>query len=267
MIIKECIIFDDDETGVSAISFVNQPATEELFIAMGKEDIQEIELANSEYYKYTAEPNEEIIETSHEFCKLRAGKVFHISEIRAWGGLDKKLNGFIDDSDFFLNFTGDGSANVDQQLFNCRHWLKKVRVKDAPDYKQKMFSEKNIKDNFKFEFSNVSDEKREVTGLALKSGQLIFRKDVLGEPGYIYFTRETIRKIFKKFGYNRTITYDHSVDRTGDVILMKSYLEENEDLKETRWIVKYKVVSDKLWKEIKDQTVKGFSVEIDVRLK
>lgn len=269
MTIRECIIFDDDETGVSAISFVNEPAVSEYFISMDKDQLEEIELADSEYYMYTADPLPELIETSHEFCKLRAGKIFHISEIKAWGGLDKKLNGFIDESNYFAEFDGKGSFNIDQQVYNCRHWLKKVKTKMAPEYKQKLFSHnKPIKSNVKFNFSEVDKEKREVIGLALKSGQLIYRHNIAGEPGYIYFTRETIRKIFKKYGYNRTITVDHNDDvKTEDVIMLKSYLEEDDTKNETRWIVQYKVLSDELWERIKSSNVRGFSVEIDVKLK
>jgi hypothetical protein len=270
MTIRECVILEDDnETGVMAISYVQEPAFEDNFLFMDKDKVEEMELAGSEYYMYTAEPLPEIIETSHDFCKSRAGKIFHISEIRAWGGLNKKENGFIEESDFFATFDGSGSFNLDQQVYNCRHWLKKVKTKMAPEYKQKLFSEKTpLKSNFSFNFSEVDKEKHEVIGLAMKSGKLIYRHNVAGEPGYIYFTRDTIRKIFKKYGYNKTITIDHTEDiRVNDVIMLKSFLEEDDEKNETRWIVQYKVVSQELWEKIKSKEVRGFSVEINVRLK
>lgn len=269
MIIKECIINDEDETGVSAISFVNDPANEEFFTALNKEDLLDIELKKSDFYMYTAYPLPDIIETSHEFCKKRAGKIFHISEIKAWNNLSVKENGFIEGSTFFSNFDGNGSANIDNQIYNCRHWFKRVPSSKAPKYKQKLFKayNKQSTEKLEFKFSNIDVEKKEVVGLALKSGQLIYRNDINGEPGYIYFSRDTIRRIHKKYGYNRSISLNHNEDATGQVILLASYIEENSDKNETRWSVRYKVLNDKLWELIKSNEVRGFSVEIEVKLK
>jgi hypothetical protein len=253
MKIKECIILEDDElTGVEAVSYVYQPAFEEYFVALNRESFA------SEYFQFTADPEPELIETSHEFCKARAGGIFHINQIRAWATLDPKENAFIPESNFFATF--DGSArnyNCDQQIYNCRHWLKRVPAK----------LEKEFKTNFRCEFS-ADIPKREVSGLALKSGKLIYRQDVEGEPGYIYFSRETVRKIYNKYKYKRSISIDHDGnDRTGDIIVLKSWLVEDDANNETSWFVKHKVISEQLWSKVKDGAVRGFSIEVNVGLK
>lgn len=256
MKIRECIILDDvDELGAETISYVYEPAFEEYFIALKKE-----KLAEGDYFQYTAYPEPEIIDTSHDFCKERAGKIFSIDEIRSWGNLSADENGFITESRFFAEFDGNArNYNCDQQLYNCRHWLKRV---NRFEKETELF-----KANFNCQFeTNV--EKREVFGLALKSGKPIYRNNVEGEPGYIYFSRETIRKIYNKYKYNRSINIDHDgVDRTGSIIVLKSWLEEDDENNETRWFVRHKIISDELWEKIKLGKVRGFSMEINLLLK
>jgi hypothetical protein len=257
MKIKECVIYDDDpELGAETLSYVYEPAFEEYFVAMDRQN-----LALSEYFQYTAYPEPETIDTSHEFCKEHAGKIYHINEIKNWSNLVNTQPGFITESDFFATFDGNvRNYNCDQQLYNCRHYLKRVA---NPFEKQEKFFKTNLMCDFKFDA-----EKREVSGLALKSGKLIYRRDVQGEPGYIYFSRDTIRKIYEKYKYNRSINIAHDgVDRTGHIIVLKSWLEENDDKNETSWFVKHKVINDELWDMIKNGSVRGFSMEINVALK
>ena len=77
----------------------------------------------------------------------------------------------------------------------------------------------------------------------------------------MFFSRETIRKIKEKYGFNRTITIEHAGDITGNAILLDSWLVEDEEKGQTEWYLKYKILNDKLWEVIKDEMVTGFSVE------
>ena len=121
---------------------------------------------------------------------------------------------------------------------------------------------KTCKNNsHKIFFDIQNEEQRIVTGLVMKSGQWIKRKDAdnSGNPGYIYFSRETIRKMRDIFGFNRKMTIFHSDEITGDTILLESFLKENQDT--TEWHLTYKILTDKLWSYIKDNRIKGFSIE------
>lgn len=279
MIIKELIIDDNDErSGIRAVSLVDEPAIEENFLFFNK-DVK-IELARTtpggvpirDFFEYTAQPEPETIETSHDFCIEHAAKVYHISEINAWGGLKQsyEYDGMIQESDYFTNFHGNiGSYNVNKQIYNCRHWLRRVNSLDEiPSHKlNKTYStyyglKKEKKEPVEFEFEISSKEKREIEGLALQSGQFIYRKDIQGEgEGYIYFSRDTIRKVQQKYGFNRSITIQHQSDITGTCILLDSWLVEDDENNKTQWFLKYKVIDDKLWEIIKNQIVKGFSIE------
>lgn len=120
----------------------------------------------------------------------------------------------------------------------------------------------NCKNNgHKIFFSIKDEEQRIVTGLVMKSGQWIPRKDAdsYGNPGYIYFSRESVRKMQNLFGYNRKLTIHHSDEITGDAMLLDSFLIENQNT--TEWHCTYKVLTDKLWTYVKEKRVMGFSVE------
>lgn len=273
-IIKELIIDEDnEESGISAISLVDDPAIEENFLYFSKE--KEINLIKTEagvpvreFFEYTSAPEPEIIENSHQFCREKAGRVYHISEINNWGRLPndtQKTYGFNMDSNFFGNFRGNvGSFNVSQQIYNCRHWLRRINSPDEiPGYKRKMkFKSQKRNTELKIDFKVTDKEKREIEGLALQSGQFIYRNDIdEGRGGYVYFTRDTIRKLKEKYGYNRTITIQHEEDITGSAILLNSWLEESEEDNKTKWFLKYKILNDKLWDVIKDNKIVGYSIE------
>ena len=121
---------------------------------------------------------------------------------------------------------------------------------------------KNCKNNgHKIFFDIQNEEQRIVTGLVMVSGKWIPRKDAdnEGNKGYIFFSRETVRKMRDIFGYNRELTIFHDEKITGDAILLESFLKENQET--TEWHLTYKILTDKLWSYVKDNRVRGFSIE------
>ncbi len=290
MIIKELLIDDELSDGVKAISLVSNPAIESDFIYFNKEiQLRTVDVGNGyilnldEFWKYTADPDPEIIDTSHEFCKVKAGKVHHISEIKSWDRYKNEFNGkpsaFIDESDFFKNFNGltNTSFNIDNQIFNCRHAFRRVRkLSDVPDYKQKMYRKKNplnvnqsSEKMIEIQFQ-VDKEKHEIVGPALIPNKMIYRRSVgnSGQDGYVYFSKKTIKKIKDLYGKNRTLTIEHESNVTGKAILLDSWIypdEKNEnfgiDVPEGSWFLRYKIIDNKLWQVIKDRQVVGYSIE------
>lgn len=271
-IIKELTFDENDEkNGIQAVSLVDEPAIEENFIYFNKDVKIDFRTTAAgvplrDFYAYTAQPEPEIIDNSHDFCRKHAGRVYHISEINAWGRLnqnEKKQFGFNMESNYFANFNGNvGSFNVSQQIFNCRHWLRRVNSEDEiPAYKRKIAFKKQDKTDTKIDFVISNKEKREIEGLALQSGQFIYRNDLEGQEGYVFFTRDTIRRLKERYGFNRTITIQHKEDITGTAILLDSWLVEDEENNKTKWYLKYKIINDKLWEVIKKGEVKGYSIE------
>ena len=119
-------------------------------------------------------------------------------------------------------------------------------------------------------FSSVDEERREVVGCVLQSNKLIYR-DKIGydeKSGYVYCDRDTIRNMFKKYGWKKNITFKHDNSRNinNDIIKLDTWLEENEEIKQTKWMEKHKIVSDKLWNQIKSGYVRGFSVNLNYKI-
>jgi len=250
-IIKELKINDSPDTGVQAVSFVDLPAIEEQFELFAKEKTQ--------YWKWTSSPDQEIIDTSHKFCKMHAytskDRIYTTEQVKSWSSFDQKEYAFIAEGANFMNFDGTKDFMGDQYIYNCRHRLQKVSQNDIP--KTKLNQEISNQINFAIE----SIEKQEVVGCVLKSGQLIYRNnaDSQGNSGYVWFSRQTIRDIKEKYGYNRNITYMHEKNVTGNAVLLDSWLEEDDTT--TKWMLRYKIVGPTLWEHIKARKVMGFSIE------
>ena len=251
--IKELKLDDENPaTGIQAISFVDTPAIETNFEYFAKNDTRWI---------WTASP--ETIDTSHEFCKkFNASNYpdgFTQKEINTklanW--TNKKTgqqDGFINDSNFFSTFNENVSNyRGDQQLFNCRHVFERVGVVKYED--ESLF--------FKFEI--MDKMKKRVRGLVLKSHQMIYRQDAdgKGNPGYVFMTGETVKKLKEKFGFNRSISFMHRETITGNAILCDSWIEEKDDVK---WFMEYQIIGDSLWAQVESGKVKGFSVEMIMKV-
>lgn len=248
--IRELKIDETDEnTGVQCISFVDFPATEANFeyfaahkrIIRNVEDItrEDLDVKYRWVLNHEGELANEVCPTCVDWSNQKP------KTLRTWieTALPRVPVGTI-----ILDMTATGAHEPYNTYCenNCRCHLEAV--------------ESNLQKNFNVEFKISSEEKREVVGIVLKSNQLIYRHDVGdGRPGYVWFSRDTIRKMANKFGYNRNITFQHVQNRIGSVILMKWWLEE--DIKETNWLVKYKVIDNNLWQQIKLGVVKGFSIE------
>lgn len=248
--IRELKINEDDDSGVQCISFVDFPATEANFeyFAVNKKVIRKIEDITKEdldvKYKWVLSKEHETENNVCLTCVEWSNKP--PMKLRDW---IKTALPRVSVGTPILDMTASGAHEPYNTYCeaNCGCHLEAVT--------------ENLEKHFEVEFSISSEEKKEVIGIVLKSNQLIYRHDVGNGPGYVWFSRDTIRRLWKKFGYNRNITFQHVQNRTGSVILMKTWLEEDEQSGETRWLIKYKVIDSNLWKMIKEGVVKGFSIE------
>lgn len=123
--------------------------------------------------------------------------------------------------------------------------------------------------NYRF----MSEEKRVVIGPLLIPNKMIERKGEDGESYYVYFSKETIRKIaekfFKEMKHNNTdINHDESITQKNT--LLESWIVEDPihdksynygyRLPKGTWVGSYKVNDDETWTKIKEGKLKGFSV-------
>ena len=128
----------------------------------------------------------------------------------------------------------------------------------------------NYKDSFSF---SLNEEKRMVTGPLMIPNKMILRRTASGEPFYIFFSRETIRKMAEKFfktNKNNNTDINHDENITTDNTLVESWISESMKhdksykygymLPPGTWFVTYKINDDETWSKIKSGELKGFSL-------
>ena len=243
------------------------------------------------YWKYTG-PN-----AQRDFCRAmmrlsNAGKMFTTDEVNKMSSLNK-------------DFGPRGSSPYSKLSWkggpNCTHYWTKLEVfkgdtgtkviiasntpsnrnennamksnnrnKPAPQgsTKNNAYLKKPKSWNFSYD-----DEKRIVTGPVMIPNKMILRRDEEGNPFYIYFTKDTIRKMSEKFfaknKHNNTdINHDENI--TTENTLIESWISESIKhdksykygfaLPEGTWYVSYKINDDETWNLIKEGELRGFSL-------
>ena len=124
------------------------------------------------------------------------------------------------------------------------------------------------------QFSLV-EEQQIVTGPAMVPNKMILRKDENGNPYYVYFTEKTIKeiseKLFQENKQNMT-NVEHNSNLTNDKnTLLESWIvldpEKDKaaalgfDVPKGTWMMSYKINDDKMWQQVKEGKLRGFSVE------
>jgi hypothetical protein len=124
----------------------------------------------------------------------------------------------------------------------------------------------------KIEFKSVDDEKRIIIGLALVPDKLIYRRN--GDYEYnIKFSKDTVKKaaqLYLKKLNNNNATLEHQTDVKG-VSVVESWIVENPAIDKTSiynlnavegaWAVVMSIDNDEVWKEVKNGTYLGISIE------
>jgi len=121
---------------------------------------------------------------------------------------------------------------------------------------------------------NYNDEKMEITGAAIVPNKLIIRTSASGEPYYVYFSEETIKKLAYKFMKEKRLdatNIEHSAVKATDTYVVESWIVEDEfddksyalGLKypEGTWVITMKTDDPKVWTDIKVGKYAGFSIE------
>jgi hypothetical protein len=140
------------------------------------------------------------------------------------------------------------------------------------------WSERKLKqlENMKMVFSVVDEEKKIIVGAAMVPNKMIHRYDNLGNLYYVFFSKESIKKMADKFLKEKR-TDETSIEHNGlklgsdKVYITESWVSEDPiydksnkygfELPVGTWYVMMKVKDDQVWKMIKDKALTGYSVE------
>ena len=124
-------------------------------------------------------------------------------------------------------------------------------------------------------FAIQNEDKRIVTGALMIPDQLIYRKSEKFGEHYVKFSADTIKDIsikFAKKGFQKNVNLMHDESLTVEgVTMFESFLSDKSrgiapiaafsDLPDGTWFGSFFVENNEVWQLIKDNKVKGFSVE------
>jgi hypothetical protein len=126
-------------------------------------------------------------------------------------------------------------------------------------------------------FKTTDEEKRIVTGCAMRPDIKIMRKDENGDLYYGFFSKDTVRKaaeiFFKKNSNANNTNIEHQFEIDGAYVF-ESWIVENPELDKSKalgfndvklgdWWVSMKIENEDVWNNyLKTGLIKGFSVEI-----
>lgn len=123
---------------------------------------------------------------------------------------------------------------------------------------------------------SINEDKRIVTGVALRADFPIYRKDPkTGKEYFFTISPDQIKLIMQKFMLEKRIdlvNVEHDSDTSlDDVFLWESYqltdkhkvgYPEFKDIEPGSWMVSYQVNNDRAWEAVKEGKLKGFSAEL-----
>jgi hypothetical protein len=147
-------------------------------------------------------------------------------------------------------------------------------VAGLPDYTQEATGSIAISDA-SYAFASI-EEKQMVIGPAMVPNKLIVRKDEEGNPYYVYFSEEAIKRIAYKMMADKVIdkvNIEHDGQKFVDgAYLVESWIVDDPEKDKSllygftpvkgQWMTMYKIDDKDIWdKYIKTGKVKGFSVE------
>ena len=130
-----------------------------------------------------------------------------------------------------------------------------------------------LKNQEQIRLAEVSKEKRILMGAALIPDKPIYRKN--GEHEfYIFFSKETVNKasqMYLKAGNQGKATMEHTDERLEGMTVVESWIIEDSvhdksrkyglDMPIGTWMVSMKCDNDEIWAKVKEQKIKGFSIE------
>ena len=223
-------------------------------------------------YRYAGPP------AQRNFCKamLRMNKLYTRQEIRE---MDSRINtGFRHNGNPYSIFDYKGGVN-------CKHYFEEVEVYRegretvimskgrASGNAGRIASSGNDYWRYPGTFAFSEDDEMIVTGPAMVPQQLILRKDELGNPFYVYFSKDTIKKIARKFfEYNKQNNTDinHDDNIVTNNTLLESWIVEDPSMDKSKamgfnvpagtWMASYKINDEETWKQIKNGELNGYSI-------
>ena len=130
-----------------------------------------------------------------------------------------------------------------------------------------------LKNQDQIRLAEVSKEKRILMGAALIPDRPIYRKNEEHEF-YIFFSKDTVTKasqMYLKDGNQGQATMEHEEEKLDGMTVVESWIIEDTihdksrkydlDLPVGTWMVSMKCENDEIWSKVKENKIRGFSIE------
>ena len=145
-----------------------------------------------------------------------------------------------------------------------------ISVVSAPAIEEPFIA---LKKEDQVRLAEVSKEKRILMGAALIPDKPIYRKSEDHEF-YIFFSKDTVAKasqMFLQAGNQGQATMEHATEKLEGMTVVESWIIEDEvhdksrkyglDMPVGTWMVSMKCDNDEVWAKVKEQKIRGFSIE------
>lgn len=124
-------------------------------------------------------------------------------------------------------------------------------------------------------FSVMNNDERIVVGAAMIPNKMIIRRnEITGEIYYVYFTEKTIKSLQQKYMLEKLLdktNIEHSKKFLNGVSIVESWIVEDQEKDKQQvfgmnypkgtWMIMMKVEDDKVWEQVKNGKLRGFSVQ------
>ncbi len=217
---------------------------------------------------YSAEDLESVgVSMKSEFPTLYPNRATMDSNGNFVGGIAKWLGGsackhFWNEVEVFSE--GNGPKVV----------VSKGRADGSNGIEGESMSQRFNSESFNQTWSFSDDDKMIITGPSMVPDMLIPRRDSDGNTFHVFFSKDTIKDISKKFleesKHNNT-DINHDADVVQENTLLESWIVEDPtmdkstalgfDVPKGTWMVSYRVNNQETWEKIKSGELTGFSVE------
>ena len=148
--------------------------------------------------------------------------------------------------------------------------IEAISVVESPAIEEEFIA---LKKEDQVRLAEVSKEKRLLMGAALIPDKPIYRKSDDNEF-YIYFSKDTVAKasqMFLQAGNQGQATMEHATEKLEGMTVVESWIVEDLvhdkskkyglDMPLGTWMISVKCTNDKVWAKVKEQKIRGFSIE------
>jgi len=271
----ELIIDEEDDSGVSMIALVDNPAIESQWQAFRKHQFEDTfndypEAASNNAAKALRWIDEHAEEINCNYTRVglkRASQLKNKEKI-SWDTIGRMAS--------FIRHKDNADINAeykDTPWKDCGYlaWLLWGGTSGVNWAVSKM----QQKDRYRQVFKIQDEEKRIVSGYFMKADLPIMRLNDNNEKYYVVFRRKTIEKIVNKFfknGLNSNINlmHDNNLQAKGVYVIESLIIDSKRGIKapegfenapDGSWWGSMRVENDEVWQMVKEGTFRGFSVE------